>query len=196
MILIAILIERFYKTRSINYPLSWIGLPSTTQYNGVNVLDGSYGNKVFQIGANAGQTMNISIGSMSSQVLGVATSNSASVASSSTIVPSTSTTTVTSGGATGRYGSYSNRCEFGILEQFWVKMLTFTIVDSNSGLTAEVSTLTVDMTNSVSKDAFVAAIKFKCCYRADGHYSYRSKRILFNHRRNFRFNKFCKLRKS
>ena len=47
---------------------------------------------------NAGQTMNISIGSMASSVLGVATSNSASVASSSTL--STSTQTVTTGGAT------------------------------------------------------------------------------------------------
>ena len=73
-------------------------IASTTQYNGINVLDGSYANKVFQIGANAGQTMNISIGSMASSVLGVATSNSASVASSSTL--STSTQTVTTGGAT------------------------------------------------------------------------------------------------
>ena len=46
-------------------------IASTTQYNGINVLDGTYSNKVFQIGANAGQTMNISIGSMSSGVLGV-----------------------------------------------------------------------------------------------------------------------------
>ena len=73
-------------------------IASTTQYNGINVLDGSYANKVFQIGANAGQTMNISIGSMASSVLGVATSNSASVANSSTL--STSTQTVTTGGAT------------------------------------------------------------------------------------------------
>ena len=46
-------------------------IASTTQYNGINVLDGTYANKVFQIGANAGQTMNISIGSMASNVLGL-----------------------------------------------------------------------------------------------------------------------------
>ena len=49
----------------------------TTQFNSINVLDGSYGSKVFQIGSNENQTMNISIGSMHSSVLGVATSNSA-----------------------------------------------------------------------------------------------------------------------
>ena len=49
----------------------------TTQFNSINVLDGSYGSKVFQIGSNESQTMNISIGSMHSSVLGVATSNSA-----------------------------------------------------------------------------------------------------------------------
>ena len=49
----------------------------TTQFNSINVLDGSYNSKVFQIGSNENQTMNISIGSMHSSVLGVATSNSA-----------------------------------------------------------------------------------------------------------------------
>ncbi len=62
-------------------------IASTTQYNGINVLDGTYSNKVFQIGANAGQTMNISIGNMSSGVLGVATSNSAAVSNASTVHP-------------------------------------------------------------------------------------------------------------
>ena len=134
-------------------------IASTTQYNGVNVLDGSYGNKVFQIGANAGQTMNISIGSMSSQVLGVATSNSASVASSSTIVPSTSTTTVTSGGATAKgTEAIQTVVNLEFLNNSGSDAYSFKVVDSNSGLTAEVTTLTVDMTNSVSKDAFVAAI--------------------------------------
>ena len=72
-------------------------IATTTQYNGINVLDGTYANKVFQIGANAGQTMNISIGNMSSNVLGVATSNSAAVSNTST-----STQTVTTGGATAK----------------------------------------------------------------------------------------------
>ena len=36
-------------------------IASTTQYNGINVLDGTYANKVFQIGANSGQTVRLSL---------------------------------------------------------------------------------------------------------------------------------------
>ena len=132
-------------------------IATTTQYNGINVLDGSYSGKVFQIGANAGQTMNISIGSMNSSVLGVATSNSASVSSSSSTVGST--TTVTSGGATAAGTSaVQTVVNLEFLNNSGSDAYTFTVVDSNSGLTAQVTGLTVDMTNSVSKDAFVDAI--------------------------------------
>ena len=132
-------------------------IATTTQYNGINVLDGSYSGKVFQIGANAGQTMNISIGSMNSSVLGVATSNSASVSSSSSNVAST--TTVTSGGATAAGTSaVQTVVNLEFLNNSGQDAYSFTVVDSNSGLTAQITALTVDMTNSVSKDAFVAAI--------------------------------------
>ncbi len=132
-------------------------IASTTQYNGINVLDGTYSNKVFQIGANAGQTMNISIGSMSSGVLGVATSNSASVSNSSTVT--TSSQTVTSGGATAKgTNAVQTVVNLEFLNNSGQDAYSFTIVDSNSGLTAQITGLTVDMTNSVSKDAFVAAL--------------------------------------
>ena len=75
-------------------------IASTTQYNGVNVLDGSYGNKVFQIGVCWTNDEYFDRKYVIASTW-VATSNSASVASSSTIVPST-TTTVTSGGATAK----------------------------------------------------------------------------------------------
>ena len=132
-------------------------IASTTQYNGINVLDGTYSNKVFQIGANAGQTMNISIGSMSSGVLGVATSNSASVSNSSTVT--TSSQTVTTGGATAKgTNAVQTVVNLEFLNNSGQDAYSFTIIDSNSGLTAQVTGLTVDMTNSVSKDAFVAAL--------------------------------------
>ena len=132
-------------------------IASTTQYNGINVLDGTYSNKVFQIGANAGQTMNISIGSMSSGVLGVATSNSASVSNASTVT--TSSQTVTSGGATAKgTNAVQTVVNLEFLNNSGQDAYSFTIVDSNSGLTAQITNLTVDMTNSVSKDAFVAAL--------------------------------------
>ena len=132
-------------------------IASTTQYNGINVLDGSYANKVFQIGANAGQTMNISIGSMASSVLGVATSNSASVASSSTL--STSTQTVTTGGATAAGTSaVQTVVNLEFLNNSGKDAYSFRVTDSNSGLSAAISNLTVDLTNQVSKDAFAAAL--------------------------------------
>ncbi len=134
-------------------------IASTTQYNGINVLDGSYANKVFQIGANAGQTMNISIGSMSSNVLGVATSNSAAVANTSSIVPTNSITTATTGGATAKgTEAVQTVVNLEFLNNSGQDAYTFKVVDSNSGLTSEVTGLTVDMTNSVSKDAFEAAL--------------------------------------
>ncbi len=37
-------------------------IATTTQFNGINVLDGGFSDKQFQIGANAGQTMDITIG--------------------------------------------------------------------------------------------------------------------------------------
>ena len=133
-------------------------IASTTQYNGINVLDGTYANKVFQIGANSGQTMNISIGSMASTVLGVATSNSAAVANSSSSVASTQQT-VTSGGATAAgTPAVQTVVNLEFLNNSGSDAYTFTVVDSNSGLQASVSGLTVDMTNSVSKEAFEAAI--------------------------------------
>jgi len=46
-------------------------IANTTQFNGINVLDGSFKDKVFQIGANSGQTMGLNIGSMKANVLGV-----------------------------------------------------------------------------------------------------------------------------
>ena len=36
-------------------------IASTTQFNGINVLDGSFSNKTFQIGANANQNVSLSI---------------------------------------------------------------------------------------------------------------------------------------
>ena len=39
-------------------------ISGTTQFNSMNVLDGTYKNKLFQIGSNQGQTIGFSIGSM------------------------------------------------------------------------------------------------------------------------------------
>ena len=48
-------------------------IAQTTQFNGVNVLDGTYQDRYFQIGANANQNVGISIGDMGSAALGLGT---------------------------------------------------------------------------------------------------------------------------
>jgi flagellin len=45
-------------------------IASTTSYNGLNLLSGQFTNKSFQIGASSNQTINVSIGSTSSDKIG------------------------------------------------------------------------------------------------------------------------------
>jgi len=46
-------------------------IASQTQFNKMNLLDGTFNNKNLQVGANASQTIGISIGNMNSSTLGV-----------------------------------------------------------------------------------------------------------------------------
>ncbi len=133
----------------------------TTQFNSINVLDGSYNSKVFQIGSNENQTMNISIGSMHSSVLGVATSNSAAAS----MAQRTSSSTSGSGGAGAVEGAVAQGTaptntvvNLQFLNNSGSDAYSFTFVDGISGLTGQVTGLTVDMTSQVSKDAFAASL--------------------------------------
>jgi len=45
-------------------------ISSTTTFNGLNILDGSFTNSSFQVGANANETIDVSIGSMNTKDLG------------------------------------------------------------------------------------------------------------------------------
>lgn len=128
-------------------------IANTTQFNGINVLDGSFKDKVFQIGANRGQTMGLNIGSMKASVLGVgsgtsdgsSTSTSATTAVGGAVASGTAPTKtlvnlefLSNGTTTGTYG--------------------FTLKDSITGLSTAINGQTVDMTNEVSKAAFAEAI--------------------------------------
>ena len=152
--------DRVYLQNEVNQLSTELDrISSTTQYNAINLLDGGYQNKTFQIGSNGGQTMNISIGSMNSSVLGAATSNSGSVSSPAVSSNSVSSGNVTSGGTTAKgTDAVQTVVNLEFLNNSGSDAYKFEIVDSLSGLTAAVSGLTVDMTNSVSKDAFVAAL--------------------------------------
>jgi flagellin len=54
----------------INFMKSLNDIASQTSYNGVNMLDGSFTNKQFQVGAYSNQTVNISLNSLSTNKIG------------------------------------------------------------------------------------------------------------------------------
>ena len=59
-------------------------ISETTQFNGVNVLDGSYAGKTFQIGANANQSVTLDIANVAASSLGIGASSTSSVSSTTT----------------------------------------------------------------------------------------------------------------
>ncbi len=132
-------------------------ISGTTQFNNMNILDGSFNKKIFQIGSNAGQTMGLSIGSMNSRVLGVAAS----------------TTTMESGGSTAAAaGEVAGAVAQGVAPDNTVVKLefqssgtySFALKDSVTGLemaAADMGSMTVDLTSQLSKDYFVERINEK-----------------------------------
>ncbi len=125
-------------------------IATTTQFNSMNLLDGSYANKSFQIGANNGQTIGLSIGSMRSNLLGVATS---AIASTSTPASASSLTGVVAQGTAAtptviRLGFESS------------DSYQMTFEDSVSGLSAAGLTTdtALDLSSEVSKADFSDAI--------------------------------------
>ena len=59
-------------------------ISETTQFNGVNVLDGSYAGKTFQIGANANQSVTLDIANVAASSLGIGASSTSSTSSTTT----------------------------------------------------------------------------------------------------------------
>ncbi len=68
----------------------------TTTFNGTALLDGSFGSKSIQVGANQGQTINVSMTSVRSNSLGVGSDSSYSASMSGALI--TSGTALTAGG--------------------------------------------------------------------------------------------------
>ena len=125
-------------------------IAQTTQFNSMNLLDGSYSNKVFQIGANTGQTLGLTIGSMSSSTLGVASS---SISSSS----NASAAAAISGAVAQGTGADSTVIDLKFESS---DTYTFTVADDVTGLAAAgVSALAVDLTSDLSKQTFVNTLE-------------------------------------
>ena len=80
-----------------------------TQFNGTNLLDGSFSAKVFQVGANAGQTITVgSIASARSSALGQYQGYSLTNQTIGTASSSTTAATVTIGGVSTSLGTIAN----------------------------------------------------------------------------------------
>jgi flagellin len=107
-------------------------ISSTTQFNGQNILDGSYTDKYFQIGANASQNVGLSIANLAADSLGIGTSSTTST-----------TTTTTSSVATEEIA----RLEFGFDDDY-----DFTLTDRETGLNYSIAPSTVTSGNT-SADA-------------------------------------------
>jgi len=126
-------------------------IATTTQFNNMNILDGSFAGKVFQIGANAGQTLQMSIGSMKSNVLGVA-------AVTTTTMGTTSSTSGTPVDGAVVQGTAATPTAVSLEFTTSTGSYGFTITDSKTGLATAINGNSVDMTNSLSKDAFLETI--------------------------------------
>ena len=96
-------------------------ISETTQFNGQNILDGSYTDKYFQIGANASQNVGLSIANLASEALGIGTT-SASASSTSTTTSSTATEEIA-------------RIEFGFDDTY-----SFQLTDRETGLSYQIQT--------------------------------------------------------
>ena len=80
-----------------------------TSFNGINLLDGSFSNKTFQVGATAGQTITIAgIASARSSSLGKYTGFNQTAASIGTANSTPSSKTLTVGGSSISLGSIAN----------------------------------------------------------------------------------------
>ena len=81
-------------------------IANQTQFNNINLLDGSFSGAQFQVGANEAQTINLSIGSTSADQLGMYSAG----ASSATVIGSLTTpnATITVGNATLSGVSYQS----------------------------------------------------------------------------------------
>jgi flagellin len=129
-----------------------------TQFNGVNLLDGSFQGASFQVGANAGQTITVSsIGSAKSSAIGTYYTGAVSVAGSvKTAAGSTITTTA---GSTGTYNA-TNLAAAGTTGDLGtaVNGATVTLTASVDGTSYTTSAITLTGTASTDLKSIAAAI--------------------------------------
>jgi flagellin len=146
-------------------------ISSTTAFNGQKILDGSFGNAAFQIGANVGETINLDLGtSMRQSAIGqvasatsvdlttLITAGTAAVTGSAAtytfdtaaLIADYTATTGTAGVSTTQFGSAAAAGD-----TVTVNSVIFTFADAGSG-TAD--SYTVDDANNVTINTDMAAV--------------------------------------
>ena len=146
--------DREYLQDEVNQLIREIDrISETTQFNSMNILDGSWDCKVFQIGANKGQIMNVSIGDMSTKVLGIAKSNSAAAAE---YCPPPDPLTV--GTSAEGVAAIPTIMKLDFLKHFFGRFIYFELTDSISNISKTIDNFSVDLTNQFSKDSFADKI--------------------------------------
>ena len=120
-------------------------ISETTQFNNMNLLDGSFASKTFQIGANAGQTINLDVGSMAASQLGVATST----------IASTSSTTSVAAGVTGVSAAGTASTPTVIRLGFETSdTYDFVLTDAGTGIATTFAATALDLSSETSKANF------------------------------------------
>ena len=146
--------DREYLQDEVNQLIREIDRVSeTTQFNSMNILDGSWDCKVFQIGANKGQIMNVSIGSMSTKVLGIAKSNAAAAAEYCPPPDPLLVGTTAEGVA-----AIPTKMHLEFLNASSEDSYTFTLIDDISDISQTINNISVDLTNQFSKNSFTETI--------------------------------------
>jgi flagellin len=86
-------------------------ISDTTEFNGQKLLDGSFTAKLFQIGANATQTLSVTIADTDATALGVNASTVATQAGATAAITAISTAIETVSGTRADLGAVQNRLE-------------------------------------------------------------------------------------
>ncbi|MCC6071339.1 flagellin [Massilia sp. GCM10020059] len=149
---------------------------NTTQFNGQNVLDGTLNNAQFQVGANANQTINFSIGSAQASAIG---NNTLAKNTGGVMVDATATATMATSGATANMMS-ANGVSAGTLDiQGNGASTSVTISDGDSGkviadavnAAAGLTGVTASATTQATLSGFVAggvSLTLQGAPKADG----------------------------
>ncbi len=130
-------------------------ISTQTQYNGINVLDGTFNSRQFQVGANANQTIALTVDQASSAVLGAvsAVATTDAVAANAAVSGDLVVNGVTVGAAEAASDTLSSS---GNANSAVAKAAAINAVSATSGVTATVTAATVTDSQAVAAGSITA----------------------------------------